>query len=85
MPLTHQVSQLLQAEEERKAAEEAAALEAAEEVPSDPVGHVRAFIGSHEAVESAAELEGLEVEGGLAGRMRVLYEVCLGWLCLMGS
>ncbi|KAK9809640.1 hypothetical protein WJX73_010165 [Symbiochloris irregularis] len=69
------------AEEERKAAEEAAAREAAEkeeaakaEQQADPVKHLRAFIASHTAAESAAQLDSLEVEGGLAGRMRVLYE-----------
>ena len=67
--------------EERKAEEEAAAKQAAEEeeaIMADPVKRMRKYIQSHDAAESAAELQQLQVEGGLAGRMRVLYEVGTG-------
>lgn len=62
----------------RKAAEEAAAAEAArrEAEAADPVLRLRSFLmGKRSAKDTAMEVKGLNVEGGLAGRMRVFYEV----------
>lgn len=65
----------------RKAAEEAAAVEAArlEAEAADPVRRLRSFLnGKRSAKDTADVVRSLGVEGGLAGRMRVLYEAMLG-------
>jgi hypothetical protein len=64
-----------QAEEEARLAEEAAKLSLA---ASDDVLELRALVRASSVKASAAAVKKLEVEGGLAGRMRVLYEVCDG-------
>ena len=63
----------MQAEEERKAAEEAAKQEAAE----DPaVAQMRRVLSKTKSgVKVADAFKQIEVEGGLAGKWRVLYEV----------
>jgi hypothetical protein len=57
-----------------KAADEATAAKEAE--AKDPVLRLRGFLQGGRSPENiAAEVKALSVEGGLAGQMRVLYEV----------
>ncbi len=67
----------VQAEEERKCAEEEAAAKEAAELAANPVLRMRKFIASAASpADVAAELKTVDVQGGHIGRMRVLYEVC---------
>ncbi len=66
----------MQAEEERKRAEEEAAAKEAAELAANPVLRLRKFIAAgNSAADVAAELKSVDVVGGHVGRMRVLYEV----------
>ncbi|KAG2429283.1 hypothetical protein HXX76_011051 [Chlamydomonas incerta] len=70
------------AEEEKKAAEEAAAraaaaAQAAALASADPVVRLRALLADKDAPTVVKELKGMTVEGGVAGKMRVLYEAAL--------
>ena len=65
----------MQAEEERKRAEEEAAAKEAAKLAANPVLRIRKFIaGADSAANIAAELKTVDVQGGHIGRMRVLYE-----------
>lgn len=72
-----------EAEDAKKAADEAAAKAAAEAVAAalasnDPVERLRAMLlADKDAPTIVKELKGMTVEGGLAGKMRVLYEAAL--------
>ncbi|GLC41065.1 hypothetical protein PLESTB_000947300 [Pleodorina starrii] len=72
------------AEEAKRAAEEAAAKAAAEAqaaalASSDPVVRIRAMLAEKDAPTIVKEVKAMTgVEGGLAGKMRVLYEACVG-------
>ena len=74
--LQHLFLDLAQAEEERRAAEEAARL-AAEAAEGDPaVAQMRRLLNRTKSGAKVADaFKQLEVEGGLAGKWRVLYEV----------
>ncbi len=66
----------MQAEEERKRAEEEAAAKEAAELAANPVLRLRKFIAAGKSAAGiAAELKTVDVAGGHVGRMRVLYEV----------
>lgn len=69
----------LQAEEERKAAEEAAkkaaADKAAAEKDDNPVAFLTNLMTTKTPVQVATAAKELDVEGGPAGRIRVLFEV----------
>ncbi|PNW81558.1 hypothetical protein CHLRE_06g251600v5 [Chlamydomonas reinhardtii] len=70
------------AEEEKKAAEEeaaraVAAAQAAALASADPVVRLRALLADKDAPTVVKELKGMTVEGGVAGKMRVLYEAAL--------
>ncbi|KAG2486162.1 hypothetical protein HYH03_015126 [Edaphochlamys debaryana] len=70
------------AEDEKRAAEEAAARAAAEAqaaalASGDPVVRLRAVLAERDAPSVVKELRAMDVPGGLAGKMRVLYEACL--------
>ena len=65
----------VQAEEAARKAEEEAALKVAEEAAKDPVKQVQASLAKGKPAATAALVKSLDVEGGPAGRMRVLYEV----------
>ena len=69
-----------QAEEEKKAQEEAAkkaaADKAAAEKDDNPVAFLRNLMSTKTPVQVASAAKELEVEGGPAGRIRVLFEVC---------
>ncbi len=72
----------MQAEEERKAQEEAAkkvaADKAAAEKDDNPVAFLRNLMSTKTPVQVATAAKELEVEGGPAGRIRVLFEVSYG-------
>ena len=69
----------MQAEEERRMAAEEAARQEAEAEEGDPaVAQMRRVLGKTKSGAKVAEaVKQLEVEGGLAGKWKVLYEVSL--------
>ncbi|KAK9832811.1 hypothetical protein WJX81_003597 [Elliptochloris bilobata] len=66
------------AEQQAEAARKAEAAAAAEAEARNPVLRLRKLIAKQSGVAAAEAVRGLDVEGGLAGRMRVLYEALFG-------
>lgn len=67
---------MLQAEEERKRAEEEAARKEAEELAMNPVLRLRKLISEGASPKAVVDdMKTIDAEGGAVGRIRILFEV----------